>query len=122
MSEPCLKDSEIRIELARLDERLKAMSREVLRTEQASEKALGLKANELERRLDMLNHAHAEAQRVQGTTVNKELWQNDRNELEKRMRNMENFQSNLLGRMWIGGAVMLLLAVALGKLAAMWHP
>lgn len=40
----------------------------------AAEKALTLAMTELQRRLDVLNHAHQEAQRVQNTYVPRESW------------------------------------------------
>ena len=88
---------EARIELARLDERIKALQREIDHTEIAGKRALEVAASELARRLDNLNHAHQQAVEVQGTYVPRETF----SEVEKRVSVLELDSREQRGKMWL---------------------
>lgn len=96
MNDPCPSDRETREALARLDERIKALAREIERTEAAGRREVEIAAAELARRLDILNHAHQEAVMVQRTYVPRETYERDHKEDDSRMRKLES----LADRMW----------------------
>lgn len=55
-------------------------------------------AKEYARRLDELNHAHAEAVRVQNTYVSEEVYDRDHRETRERIEKIERFDSEQQGR------------------------
>lgn len=81
----------------------------------ASDKALELQAQEYERRLDILNHDHENTKQVQLTYVSIAVYDAEKREWDNRVRNLEKFQNNLTGRLFIIGAIVMLLAALLGS-------
>lgn len=99
--------------LARLDERLKAMTENIRRTEEAGEKALTLATQELHRRLEILNGEASRLREMQATYVPREVFDRYKETQEQRISDLENFDANLTGKQWIGGAVIVILAAAI---------
>lgn len=62
----------------RYAERFNAQEVAVEKAFAALERAQELAYTELQRRLDVLNHAHQEAQRVQDTYLPREVWENSK--------------------------------------------
>ena len=75
------------------------------------DRALHLQAEEYERRLDLLNHEHTRTREVQLTYVARDVYDAEKREWDNRVRNLEKFQNNLIGRMVV-------IAFALATLAA----
>jgi len=68
-------------------------------------RALELQAREYERRLSDLNHAHQQAQDVQGTYLPREVYESQQRESDVKINNLEKWQSNFMGRMVVTGGV-----------------
>lgn len=94
-------DNKTEIALARLDERLKALVSRLDRADIYTDKAIKLAADELARRLDVLNHAHEDAVQAQAATVPREVFDNYKKEVDIRLRKIEETISNLLGKLWL---------------------
>ena len=77
---------ELFVEIAVLKERLLG-----------NDRALDLQATEYERRLDVLNHSHAEAKRVLDTYVTREIYEKDYASFDDRIKFVELWRSSLLG-------------------------
>lgn len=101
-------DCEISTELARLDERYKALGREVERNEAAGQRALEIAAAEIERRLELLNGEREREKELLARAVSRELHDACFAAVEKRLSVME-------GRAWIIYAAAV---AAVGALAA----
>lgn len=114
-----MNDIDLRIELARLDERLKAVIDENDRAHAATKYALELQAHEYERRLMDLNHAHAEAQRVLSTYLPRETAERDREKMGEQIDDLKAFKNNLQGRLWIGGSLILIIAATISAVVPM---
>ena len=99
--------------LARLDERIKALGETVRRTEAGGEKALQLATVELHRRLELLNGEAGRIREIQAAYVPREVFDRYKESVEQRVSNLENFDANLTGKQWIGGAVIVILAAAI---------
>jgi hypothetical protein len=86
-----LDDSGTRImpTLARLDERLIALGREVERNEAAGQRALELATKETERRLHILNGAHEEAKCTRATYYSREMHDQFATAVDKRITSLE---------------------------------
>ena len=113
-----MSDPATRVELARIDERVKAMVLQIERSDQAHERALGLASAELARRLDTLNHAHTDQIRVQTTYLPRSEAQLERDKTNQRVDALEKALSNLAGRLWLpllvtGAAAVALVVAAL---------
>ena len=80
--------------------------------------ALHLQAKEYERRLDQLNHEHANAKLVQQTYLSQDVYQAEKREWDNRVRNLEKFQNNLIGRLVVVGALATILAAIIGAVIA----
>jgi hypothetical protein len=114
------------VHLARLDERLVALGREMVQRDDAGAKALVIAAQELARRLDILNGEHARSAetlrtflpRVEAALVADKLSMKSA-DLEARVGKLEQFESLMHGRMWLGGAVILVLAAVMAAAARM---
>jgi hypothetical protein len=99
--------------LARLDERIKAMKEDIRRTEESGEKALRVSTVEFNRRLDLLNGEAGRLREMQATYVMREIFDRYKETQEQRVSTLENFNANLTGKQWIGGAVIVILAAAI---------
>jgi hypothetical protein len=99
--------------LARLDERIKAMREDIRRTEESGERALDLATQELHRRLEILNGEAGRLREMQATYVPREIFDRYKETQETRISGLENFNANLTGKQWIGGAVIVILAAAI---------
>jgi len=64
----------------------------------SNEKARDLAAIELARRLDILNHAHQEAARVQGTYIPREIFDSKLEQVNQKIGSLEGWKSNQQGR------------------------
>ena len=98
------------VAIARLDERLKGIVREVERNEQSAQRALELSAAELSRRLEILNGEREREAATRNTFVTRELHDSGFAVVEKRLSALE-------GRSWIlyvaaAGAVAAIVAEA----------
>lgn len=113
-------DNDTRVELARLDERIKALQRELERSEHAHDLALKIASDELARRLDTLNHAHQQAVEVQGTYLPRETYDAKHRELELRLDVLDGNFRETRGRLWLpmlaAGGIAAAAAAALVKL------
>ena len=63
-----------------------------------TKKALELQADEYQRRLDTLNHAHGEAMQVQGTFLPREVADKLIAPLTERLANLERWRAQVEGR------------------------
>lgn len=90
-----MNDSDLKVSLARLDERIKSLSIRVDRENVERDKAIEIARLELARRLDILNHAHEQAIKVQSTYLSRELHE----PWTERVRNIENKFSEWQGRL-----------------------
>ena len=61
------------------------------------QKALSLQATEYERRLETLNHAHQEAQRVAHTYITLDKWEDNHSTLATRVEVLENWRARATG-------------------------
>ena len=67
------------------------------------EKAVEIAAKELERRLDVLNHAHAKAQEDRSQFVKVETHVAESKAMDTRMKSLELRDANMAGRWWALG-------------------
>lgn len=111
-----LNGTEIKIELARLEERLDALRERADRDQTSSRQALELASTELARRLDLLNHAHQDAKEALTTYLPREVFDHWCEGTISRLHNCEIFNANLTGKMWIAGATILVLAAIIAAL------
>lgn len=106
-------DEDIRVLIARLDERILAADR-----------ALMVSTNELHRRLEMLNGEAGRLREMQASYIPRETY--DRGfdaiekatraseiEIDRRLKLLENMNANMAGKQWIGGAIILVLAATI---------
>jgi len=107
---------ETRESLARLDERIIAIKDELERLESSGERALNLASAELARRLDTLNHAHAQAIEVQATYLTREVFDLAMKELTSRVTSLEGEARESRGRLYI--PMVAIAAIAAGLSAA----
>ena len=105
--------SNMEVCLARLDERIKAMKEDIRRTEESGEKALRVSTAEFHRRLELLNGEAGRLREMQATYVMREIFDRYKETQEQRVSSLENFNANLTGKQWIGGAVIVILAAAI---------
>jgi len=77
--------NELDIELARLDERLKALVRDLARTEASGAAALKIASDELARRLDTLNHERSREAQMQQLNVPRETFEAELRRLNERI-------------------------------------
>jgi len=80
--------------------------------------ALRLQAIEYERRLDQLNHDHANTRLTQQTYVSIGVYDAEKREWDNRVRNLEKWQNNLIGRLVVIGALAMVVAGILGAVIA----
>ncbi len=78
--------NDLRVEVARIQEHLRA-----------TDAALSLQAKEYERRLDALNHAHAEARSILTTYLPREVYEKQQEILLLRVSVVENWKERLGG-------------------------
>lgn len=88
-------------DLARLDERIKSLMRDLERAERDRDRAIKLAADELSRRLDNLNHAHSQAQSVQATYLPREVFEASVKEMMLRLSTLEGDYREFRGKMWL---------------------
>ncbi len=109
LSERC---EPVQITLARLDERIKAITRDSIeqdardryereRSETDRDKAIKLASDELARRLTDLNHAHQQAVEVQATYVPRETFEASLKETIGRLNHLEGDAREQRGRLWL---------------------
>jgi hypothetical protein len=79
----------------------------------AASKALEIQTLELRRRLDELNGEAGRLKSMQAHYVSRETYESKHEDLVRRINMMESFKANMEGRMWIGGAVILILAAVI---------
>lgn len=108
---------EAKVELARLDERIKSVEREMERSEKSHERALKIASDELARRLDTLNHAHAEAVQIQGTYLPRGEATLSLDRLTDRVSKMELEAENQRGKLWLPLMIVGVVAAALAATA-----
>ena len=87
-------DNETTVEIARHDERLKALDAKMERIEKASQQALEIASAEIARRMDLLNGEREREKELRGTFVVRELHDSCFSAVEKRLALLE-------GRAWI---------------------
>jgi len=106
-------DETISVLIARLEERILA-----------SDKALTVATNELHRRLEMLNGEAARLREMQASYIPRETYDRGMESLEKstlasdqemdrRIKVLENMNANMAGKTWIGGAIILIMAAVI---------
>lgn len=91
----------VQISLARLDERLQALVRDLERSERDRDRAIRLASDELARRLDDLNHAHQHATEVQSTYVPRETLNGFVKEATGRLNQLEGDAREQRGKLWL---------------------
>lgn len=96
---------ELRVELARLDERMKAQAREITHSEQAASNALKLAADELARRLDTLNNQHADARVDRERYLESSVHYAYKDMVDGQIKRLELWKENVAGRTLIIGAL-----------------
>lgn len=108
-----MSDETISVLIARLEERILA-----------SDKALTVATNELHRRLEMLNGEAARLREMQASYIPRETYDRGMESLEKstlasdqemdrRIKVLENMNANMAGKTWIGGAIILIMAAVI---------
>jgi len=123
-------DNGLAVKLARLDERIKAQARDIVRAEQFNDRALELAATGLDRHLETLNGHAAEIRsaqekhsndmlRAQALLQSKEFAERDKTEMERRFAKIEDRMGALeRGGASLQGKLWLPLLVAAGAAAA----
>lgn len=84
-----MNDPDLKVCLARLDERLKALNERLCRADIERDKAIEIARSELARRLDILNHSHEQAVLVQARYVPREINDAAHERLVERIDNNE---------------------------------
>jgi hypothetical protein len=110
-------DNETRVELARLDERNKALLRELERSERSHELALKIASDELARRLDVLNHAHQQAEEARRETVPRETFDNVIQNMRQDIEALKGDAREQRGKMWLPMIAIATLAAAIAAAA-----
>lgn len=108
--------SDGKVELARLDERIKGLWRERDSSEDRSRERVKLAFDETMRRLEELNGAHERSERDRSQYVTKENVDNRLGEIHKMLRTLELDAREQRGRMWL--PMIAIAAVAAGIAAA----
>lgn len=103
---------EARIELARLDERIKGIHREMAHQELAYAAALKIASEELARRLDVLNHAHEEAEEARRQTVPRETFDAKVNVLAQNIEALKLDAREAHGKLWLPMVIVASLAAS----------
>ena len=106
-----------RATLARIEERVEALRREMIQHEKISDQRIALAAGELARRLEGLNGEAERLASMQATYVNRETAEMQHAGFDHRILALERYQSNLDGKQWIGGAIILVLAAIVAMVA-----
>lgn len=83
-------DENLEVKVARLEVRLEERDR-----------AIKIAADELSRRLDNLNHAHAQALSVQATYLPREVYESSIKEMGSRLSRLEGDYREFRGKMWL---------------------
>ena len=104
----------LEVNLARLDERIKSLSESLERSERERDRAIRLAADELSRRLEILNHSHQRAVEVQSTYVPREVSEVAAKEVEARLKVIEGDLREQRGRLWIPMLIIGGIAAAVG--------
>lgn len=99
-----------------IDSRIEAIERVHQAEREADKLALVLQAREYERRLDDLNHAHAQARADTARFVSVEKF----DAVCERMDKVEKWQASLDGRLLGAGAVITLISVGIGIVSHFW--
>jgi len=116
MTDSC--DRDTAIQLARHDERLKAVVASIAHAERAADASVKLAADELSRRLEILNHAHQQAVEVQATYLPREMFDAWKKETEARMHKIDADAREIAGRLWLPMIAVGGLAAAIGAAVA----
>jgi len=97
-----------------------ALAQQIEKSNATNKEAMTIAAAELARRLDVLGHAHKEASQLQQTYETRDSHDRDIQEVEKRVRAVEDSLQNMQGRLWlpmlVAAGVAAALAVAAFKL------
>ena len=112
-------DEDLRIILARIEERMIA-----------SEKALRISSDENHRRLEILNGEAGRLREMQASYVPRETYDRGLNAIEKatkvmsdemdrRLKVLETTAANMAGKTWVGGAIVLVLAAVIAAVIPM---
>lgn len=80
-----------------------------------------LAARELARRLDDLNHAHAQAVEVQQTYVTKDVYERDLSEVKEKLEELRIWKGGITGQIALLGGIATFLNLALGIVLHFWH-
>lgn len=100
---------ELATEIVRLDERLKALQREIEQNLITGQRALELKATELDRRMEILNGEAGRIASERGQFVRVERFDS----LSEKVEQVKQDASNARGRMWLQQIVFAAAASAL---------
>jgi len=106
-------DEDIKVSMARLEERILA-----------SDRALTVATSELHRRLEMLNGEASRLREMQATYIPRETYdrgidaiekatKTSEDEIDRRLKALENAGANQAGKQWVGGAIVLILATVI---------
>jgi hypothetical protein len=99
-------ENDVAVKIARLEERLKALDRLIDVSNEERRRAIELASAELARRLEILNHAQARAEKVQGEQVPRETYDIHARANEERFGAVERDLAGLHGRMWLPVKIM----------------
>lgn len=83
--------------------------------EREYEKALELQAAEYDRRLSSLNHEAEQLKKMQATYLPREVGEKDIERIEGELTKLQLWKSNLMGRLVIAAAVIMLIAGLIGS-------
>lgn len=81
--------------------------------------AMNLARGEINRRLEDMNELRQQITSERGQFLPRELFDRMHSLFEDRLRSLENDRANLQGRMWIGGALLLMIQLGLA-IAGFW--
>jgi hypothetical protein len=103
------------LELARLDERLKAIQREIVLSEKHHAVAVKVASDELARRLEILNSHHEHTKEILAGCVTREVYEQWKSHIEGRLLKREGDSRELTGKLWL--PLIVAAAVAAGLVA-----
>jgi hypothetical protein len=81
-----------------IDQRITMLAEAHTREHELLDRALAIQAREYERRLDELNHSHAEARRVLATYITRDLYESSQKDLTVWKSNIDKAIANMAGR------------------------
>jgi len=112
-----INEGDIKVSIAVLEQRANDMLDRIELRFQSHERAMEVQTKELARRLDFLNGEADRLRQMQATYVPREVYEDRHADITKSVRNLEMFQSNLLGKITVVVAVSALAGGIIGSVA-----